>query len=75
MKKQIMPPSNCLIGGCAQWFVHNKDGKKHRCYVEGCGFDEEEDARRKKIPLSEGAYGIRRKHIKRRSKEAADNAQ
>lgn len=52
------PPENCLLGGC------DTIGKCSRC-----GFDREENERRKKIQLVRGNDGIRRKIIQRSSRQ------
>lgn len=48
-------PNNCTMGTC----------EKHEC--AGCGFDQNEAARRKKLPLvKDKRTGLRRKIVKKK---------
>lgn len=54
--------NNCLRGGCARWWGARKAGLNYT-ECERCGFDKDEDARRKQLPLVYGKDGLQRKII------------
>lgn len=49
---------DCLRGGCERWFSAVKL-KRNLEECERCGFNKEEDARRKALPLVMGSNGLR----------------
>lgn len=55
---------DCLRGGCERWYF-NQDGPNPIALNEcaRCGFNIAEDEMRKKIPLTLGKDGLRRKII------------
>ena len=66
MSKKELPIKNgkCLRNGCAAWqqlLRFDPTGELKEC--ERCGFNVQEDARRKEIPLTLCADGLRRKII------------
>lgn len=48
--------TNCLLCGCP-------DGKINAEKCNHCGFDADEDARRKELPIVRGEDGLHRKHV------------
>ncbi len=58
MSKRIMPPTNCLAGGCSTIG-----------FCSRCGFDDAENERRKELPLVLCRDGLRRKIIPRKDQE------
>ena len=56
-EERIRAEADCLIGGCPLFVGYFKCLK--------CGFNKYENDRRKKIPLTEGPDGLRRKYVRK----------
>lgn len=59
MNENTKRNDKCLRGGCERWFNANKQNRK-LAECERCGWDKEENERRRKLPLVVGKDGLRR---------------